>query len=83
MADVLDRELKAFENNKAHLEREHAGKFVLIHGDELIGTFDAFEAAAEEGLRRFGYEPFLVRRIGVPDPNLSVAVAYGLTDANP
>jgi hypothetical protein len=53
-SDVLERELATFERERKHLEREHLGKFVLVRDDQIIGTFDTFDAAAEEALRRFG-----------------------------
>jgi len=60
----LDREITAFEKMKADLEKHHLGKFVLIHGDDLVGTFDTEDAVIREGLRRFAHEPFLVRKVG-------------------
>jgi hypothetical protein len=78
MADVLEREFATLERERPHLEREHSGKYVLIHDDEIAGTYDDFAKAAEEGLRRFGSVPFLIRKIGAPDPSLSPAIIYGL-----
>ncbi len=44
------------------LEKE-AGRYVLIHGEQIVGTWDAKAEALEEGYRRFNLEPFLVHRI--------------------
>ena len=44
------------------LEKE-AGRYVLIHGDEIAGVWDTNQEALEEGYRRFLLEPFLVQHI--------------------
>jgi hypothetical protein len=77
-SDVLERELATFERERKHLEQEHLGKFVLIRGDQIIGTFDTFDAAADEALRQFGQGPYLIRRIGEEAMALPPALAYGL-----
>lgn len=83
MARRLEREIATFEREREHLEREHLGKYALVHGDKLIDTYDDFETAADEGLKRFGDSPFLIRRVGEEKLTLSPAVLYGLTGAHP
>ena len=39
------------------------GKFVLIHGTDVIDTFTSYEDAIKEGYSRFKLEPFLVKQI--------------------
>jgi hypothetical protein len=65
-AEILDREIAAFESKKAELERVYMGKFVVIHGGELIGAWDTLDAAAQEAVRRFGRGPYLIRQVGAP-----------------
>ncbi len=83
MPKVLERELVTFEKKCKHLEREHSGKFVLIHGDEVVGTYDDFDKAADEGIRLFDREPFLIRQVGGKPVEIPAALLYGLTSANP
>ena len=83
MAKPLDVELKTLQKHQEELEREHAGKFVLIHGNEVIGTYDEFETAADEGLRLFGESPFLIRQLAQPPVTIPDSVLLGLTVANP
>jgi hypothetical protein len=83
MTQPLEQEIATFERERSHLEREHFGKFVLVHGDSVIDSYDDFERAAEEGVRRFGDEPFLIRRVGKGRAALSPAIQYGLTGAPP
>ncbi len=62
----------------------YPGKFALIKGETLVGTFDTDTAAVTEGARLFGSEPFLVRPIIQGDQTLN-APAYMLVilRANP
>jgi len=39
------------------------GKFVLIKGAEVAGTFDSYEDALTAGYQRFKLTPFLVKQI--------------------
>jgi hypothetical protein len=50
----LSREDAAFERERPRLVREHLGKIVLVHGDEVLGPFDTLGEAEREGYRRFG-----------------------------
>ena len=60
---VLDRELLTFRTNLPDLLEKAVGRFVLIHGDDILGTWETEEQALEEGYERFLHEPFLVKRI--------------------
>ena len=83
MAQPLEQERATFDREREHLEKEHHGKFVLIHGSEVVDTFDTFEAAADEGLRQFEPGTFLIRRVGAERDSLPVSVVYGLSSARP
>lgn len=61
--EQLARELETFEANRARLLGESLRKYVLIHGEELVGTYDTESDAIAEGYRRFGNVPFLVKRV--------------------
>lgn len=74
----LQKEIAAYEKIEPELRKTQTGKYALVKGDELVGTFDSFDAAASEGLQRFGDEDFLIRQIGVPLSSLSPAILYGL-----
>jgi hypothetical protein len=39
------------------------GKFTVIHGDDVRGPFDTYEAALAFGYGRYGLSPFLVQKI--------------------
>jgi len=60
----LETEIAAFEKVRAHLEAASMGKWVLIYGSTVIGTFDSFEEVAQQAVQEFGSGPYLIREIG-------------------
>ena len=75
MADIKS-EIAAYEKLRQDLERDQMGKWVLMHDEQVIGIFDAFEAAAEEAVQKFGRGPYLLRQIGAPPVVLPASVMY-------
>ena len=81
---VLETERAAFEAMREELEQHHAGKFVVIFTDELEGTFDTFDAAAQFAVKKFGRGPYLIRQVGAPsNMSMPASVAYRPFHANP
>lgn len=60
---MLDREVKYYKANKKDLLKKHNGKFVLIKGDRLVGSFDSEKSAYGAGLKEFGNQAFLIKRV--------------------
>ncbi|HET7107789.1 MAG TPA: hypothetical protein VFI38_13345 [Candidatus Acidoferrum sp.] len=58
----LEKEIETYKKKLPEL-KAHEGKFVLIHGEDVVDTFSSYEDAIKEGYSRFKLEPFLVRRI--------------------
>jgi len=57
----LRAELQYVEDNRDKLISDHRGKYLLIRESDLVGSFDDYQGAAEEGVRLFGPEDnFLV-----------------------
>jgi len=75
---ALDREIAAFEENRDALEASSMGKWVLIHGNSVIGTFHSFDAAAERAVRDFGKGPYLIRQIGSSTVSLPTSAMFHL-----
>ena len=63
----FDREEAAYKKEEERLVRDHLGKIALIHNDDVIGAFDTFDKALQEGCRRFGFVRMLFKEIR--DPN--------------
>jgi len=60
---ALEKELERYTKMKPELLKNHKDKFVLIRGEEFIGAYDSAENAYTEGVKRFGREPFLVKKV--------------------
>ena len=79
---VLQEELEVFRAEKARLLKDHAGKYALIKGSQLIGTYDTEENALTEGVARFGAGPFLIKIISEEEPKIDFpALTLGLISA--
>ena len=63
MQNLLQEELQTYERERSRLLGEAEGKFVLIHGSEILGPYESEMDAVSEGYRRFGNVPFLVKRV--------------------
>lgn len=59
---ALEKELATYHKKLVEL-KAHEGKFVLIHGDDVVDTFSSYDDAIKEGYAKFGLEPFLVKQI--------------------
>ena len=77
MADI-NAELAAYEGMRSQLELEHLGKWVVVQSGKLIGTYDSFEAAAEDAVQKFGRGPYLIKQIGAPPVTLPASVMYSI-----
>ena len=81
---VLAREIAAFEHMKSELLQHHNGKFVVFHDGQLQGSFDSFDSAAREAIKRFRDSPFLIRQVGAPEiMPMPASVAFRQLNANP
>ena len=72
---ALETEIRAYDAKLEELERLHQGKFVVFHGDDFVGAFNDFNAAAAEAVRLFGRGPYLIREVGVLSPGISASLA--------
>ena len=50
------------------LLRDHLGKFVAIHHDEIAGIYDTADDAIFEAYKRFGFVPLIVKEIRPEEP---------------
>ena len=61
---LLKAEIAYYDEHAEELLLTYPNRFVLIHGNQLIGDFERHSEAVGEGVRRYGRGPFLVRRTG-------------------
>jgi len=59
----LDRELQTFRKELPELLASAEGKFALVVGDKILGTFEAYGDALQAGYAKVGVDPFLVKKI--------------------
>jgi hypothetical protein len=64
---VLEREREVYQKNLPGL-LQHKGKFVLIHGDDIIGIYDTLSLALTAGYERWLHEAFMVKEIVEKEP---------------
>ena len=64
--DQLDVEIAAFNRMRDYLEANHMWEWVIIDNEELIGTFEDFQVAAQTAVKLFGGRPCLLRQVGRP-----------------
>ncbi len=82
--DTLVRELAYFDSHRTEWLGHYAGKFALIKGEVLAGTYTTFAEAYGSGVEKFGSGPFLIRQILVRDPEQSTpALFVGALFASP
>ena len=68
---ALSREIAAYEGMRDWLEMDYFGKWVVVHDEELVGTYETFSDAADVAVRRFGRGPYLIRRVGAGPPKVA------------
>ena len=60
--ELLAAEIAFLKQNRDRLIRKYDSLFLLIKGAEVVDSFESETDAITEGVRKFGQEPFLVRR---------------------
>ena len=78
----LNDQIAAYEAVQDELESEHFGEWVVFHGGSLHGTYDSFQAAADQAVRNYGRGPYLIRRVGAPPERLPTSVQFKPVDAH-
>jgi len=61
----------------AWLAQGREGQFVLIKGSEVVGFWDAEEAALSGGYKRFLMQPFLVHQVRSREPLFRIGYNRG------
>ena len=71
MTEVLAKELETYEAKLENLLGSREGKFVLVYGEDILGTFDSQMDAVARGYLELGNVPFLVKQVLRVDVPLS------------
>lgn len=60
----LKNEIAYVERKKAELLKDYLNKYIIVQGEKVIGSFDNYTHAAEEGIRLFGPDGnFLIHQV--------------------
>jgi hypothetical protein len=59
---ALEKEVETYTKSLPQLLADQ-GKYVLIHGEKVVGIYDTYQDALKIGYESFGLAPFLVKRI--------------------
>ena len=59
---ALEKEWDTYRKELPKLSQQE-GKFVLIHGEQVVDVFTSYEDAIKAGYVAFGIEPFFVKQI--------------------
>lgn len=73
---ALSEEIAAYDRMRNELETDHFGQWVVVHDEALAGTYEDFQDAATDAVRRFGRGPYLIRRVGAPPLTFPSSVLY-------
>ncbi len=58
----LETEKQTYEENLSEWT-EHEGKYVLIKDSDVVDFFDTYADAINQGYKKFGLDPFFVKRV--------------------
>jgi hypothetical protein len=64
---ALETELATYHAKLPDL-KQHEGKFVLVHGNQVVDFFSTYDDAIKSGYQQFALEPFLVKKIAMVEP---------------
>lgn len=67
MAQIHKEALNYFKEHQAELCEKYNGKRLLMHGASVVGAFENFEDALDEGCKRYGMGNFSVQKC-IPGP---------------
>ena len=61
---ALEEELATYQS---HLEEwsEHEGKYALIKGKQVYGSFSSYDDAIQIGYEKFSLDPFLIKQVSM------------------
>lgn len=59
---ALQKELETYRRELPNI-LDKAGKFALVHDEQVVSIWESYEDAIQEGYRLFGLSPFLVKQI--------------------
>lgn len=79
---VLETEVKFYNSQKKNWLHHYEGKFALIKGKKLLGTYTTWQEAFNDGVQKLGNVPFLIKQVQEKDETVQFpALAVGAISA--
>jgi hypothetical protein len=79
----LTKELDFFKRNKDKWLKIYRDKYVLVKGEELVGTFDNTDDAYQAAVQKFGNTPVLIKQVTTEEKTEEIpALALGIIRAS-
>jgi hypothetical protein len=63
MTAALEAEFRYYREHQDELVREHNGKFVVIHGAQVLGVYDTYEQAYAATVQDHPVGTFLIQHV--------------------
>lgn len=60
---MLDREINYYRKNKEKLKKLYSDKYIIIKGNEIIGTYDTHAIAYHEARKNHEVGTFIIKYI--------------------
>ncbi len=70
---MLEQETRLFETKLPDFIKTELGKFVLIKGENIFGTYETIGDALKSGYEKFKDQPFFVKQILIGQHPLNFA----------
>jgi hypothetical protein len=64
---ALEKEMETYNARREEL-LQHEGKFVVIHGDQIAGTWDTYDDALKAAYDKFKLNGFMIKQIFAIEP---------------
>ena len=77
MPATLKENIAAYESMREQLEADYLGKWVVFYDEELIGTYNEFQDAAQEAVDRFDEGPYLIREVRTSPYHIPISAIIG------
>ena len=78
MEDILAEEKSFLRTNLKELQTRYPGKYLLIRGKKVYGSFETFDEGVEYGVSTIPGRPFLVRNVMHPEDEAANVPALAL-----
>jgi hypothetical protein len=80
---ALETEVEFYNSQKNDWLEHYEGKFALIKGKKLLGTYTTWEEAFDAGVQKLGNVPFLIKQVQEKDEVVQFpALAVGAISAS-